>query len=256
MSHLRHNQMKQLIKSGKPAYGVSVQFPSPEIVEMIGELNFDWVMLDAEHGSITADNIGPMIMAAEIRGLTPIVRPENNDPAVINKYLDRGAMGVQVPHINTADEARAVVNACLYHPEGTRGLGGGRMADFGWGPPASEYVKTANEQMLVCVQIEDVTAVGNLDEILDVENIDVFFVGPTDLAQSMGHPGDNGHPEVLQVINDVFDRIHTAGHASGTPGSAEQVQKHTEIGIMYHYTHIPTFMSSYGRHFMKSIGRI
>ena len=248
--------MKQLIKSDKPAYGVSVQFPSPEIVEMIGEPNFDWVMLDAEHGSITADNIGPMIMAAEIRGLTPIVRPENNDPSVINKYLDRGAMGVQVPHINTADEARAVVNACLYHPEGTRGLGGGRMADFGWGPPASEYVKTANKQMLVCVQIEDVTAVGNLDEILDVENIDVFFVGPTDLAQSMGHPGDNEHPEVLQVINDVFERIHRAGHASGRPGSAEQVQKHTEIGIMYHYTHIPTFMSSYGRHFMKSVGRI
>ena len=256
MSHLRHNQMKQLIKSDKPAYGVSVQFPSPEIVEMIGELNFDWVMLDAEHGSITADNIGPMIMAAEIRGLTPIVRPENNDPSVINKYLDRGAMGVQVPHINTADEARSVVNACLYHPEGTRGLGGGRMADFGWGSPTSEYVKTANKQMLVCVQIEDVTAVENLDEILDVENIDVFFVGPTDLAQSMGHPGDNEHPEVLQVINDVFDRIHRAGHASGTPGSAEQVQKHTEIGIMYHYTHIPTFMSSYGRHFMKSVGRI
>ena len=256
MSHLHHNQMKQLIKSDKPAYGVSVQFPSPEIVEMIGELNFDWVMLDAEHGSITADNIGPMIMAAEIRGLTPIVRPENNDPSVINKYLDRGAMGVQVPHINTADDARAVVNACLYHPEGTRGLGGGRMADFGWGSPTSEYVKTANKQMLVCVQIEDVTAVENLDEILDVENIDVFFVGPTDLAQSMGHPGDNEHPEVLQVINDVFDRIHRAGHASGTPGSAEQVQKHTEIGIMYHYTHIPTFMSSYGRHFMKSVGRI
>ena len=157
--------MKQLIKSDKPAYGVSVQFPSPEIVEMIGELNFDWVMLDAEHGSITADNIGPMIMAAEIRGLTPIVRPENNDPSVINKYLDRGAMGVQVPHINTADEARAVVNACLYHPEGTRGLGGGRMADFGWGPPASEYVKTANKQMLVCVQVEDMAAVENLDEI-------------------------------------------------------------------------------------------
>ena len=83
--------MKNLIKSGKPAYGVSVQFPSAEIVEMIGELDFDWVMLDAEHGSITPDNIGPMIMAAEIRGITPIVRPEKNDPAIINKYLDRGA---------------------------------------------------------------------------------------------------------------------------------------------------------------------
>ncbi len=157
--------MKRLIKANKPAYGVSVQFPSAEIVEMIGELGFDWVLLDAEHGSITPDNIGPLIMAAEIRGITPIVRPEKNDPAIINKYLDRGAMGVQVPHVNSADEARAAVNACLYHPQGARGLGGGRMADFGWGAPTTEYVVESNREMLVCIQIEDIEAVENLDEI-------------------------------------------------------------------------------------------
>jgi 4-hydroxy-2-oxoheptanedioate aldolase len=249
------NRMKNLIKSGKPAYGVSVQFPSAEIVEMIGELDFDWVMLDAEHGSITPDNIGPMIMAAEIRGITPIVRPEKNDPAIINKYLDRGAMGVQVPHVNTAEEAQAVVEACLYHPNGARGLGGGRMADFGWGAPTAEYVKDANREMLVCVQIEDIAAVENLDEILAVPDIDVFFIGPTDLAQSMGHPGDNGHPEVQKVIKQTFDSIHAAGHASGTPGAAEQAMKNTADGILYHYTHIPAFMSTYGRQFMETVGR-
>jgi len=252
----RQNRMKQLIKAGKPTYGVSVQFPSAEIVEMIGELGFDWVMLDAEHGSITPDNIGPMIMAAEIRGITPIVRPEKNDPAIINKYLDRGAMGVQVPHVNTGSEARAVVEACLYHPKGTRGLGGARMADFGWGTPTSEYVVDANREMLVCVQIEDVAAVDNLDEILAVPDVDVFFIGPTDLAQSLGHPGDNGHPDVQKVIKDVFDRIHAAGQASGTPGAAEQALKNTEAGILYHYTHIPTFMSTYGRQFMQTVGRV
>ena len=85
---------------------------------MIGELNFDWVMLDAEHGSITADNIGPMIMAAEIRGLTPIVRPENNDPSVINKYLDRGAMGIVTPHINTSGDAEKAMQSSKYAPLG------------------------------------------------------------------------------------------------------------------------------------------
>ena len=247
--------MKRLIKSGSPAYGVSIQFPSSEVVEMIGELGFDWVMLDAEHGSITPDNIGPMIMAAEIRGITPIVRPEKNDPAVINKYLDRGAMGVQVPHVNTADEARAVVDACLYHPKGARGLGGGRMADFGWGVPTSEYVKSANSEMLVCVQIEDVAAVENLDEILAVPDIDVFFIGPTDLAQSMGHPGDNGHPDVQELISKLFARIHATGQASGTPGAAEQAIENTNAGVLYHYTHIPTIMSAYGRHFMDTVCR-
>ena len=256
MAQLQQNRMKNLIKSGKPAYGVSVQFPSAEVVEMIGELDFDWVMLDAEHGSITPDNIGPMIMAAELRGITPIVRPERNDAAVINKYLDRGSMGVQVPHVNTADEARAVVEACLYQPGGMRGLGGGRMADFGWGSPTSEYVKDANREMLVCIQIEDIAAVENLDEILAVPDIDVFFIGPTDLAQSMGHPGNNRHPDVQKVIKETFDRIHAAGHASGTPSAAEQAMENTEAGIQYHYTHIPTFMSSYGKQFMKTVGRI
>ena len=248
--------MKTLIKSKKPAYGVSVQFPSAEIVEMIGELGFDWVMLDAEHGSITPDNIGPLIMAAEIRGLTPIVRPETNDPAVINKYLDRGAMGVQVPHVNTAEEARAVVQACLYHPLGMRGLGGGRMADFGWGSPTNEYVVDANREMLICIQIEDVAAVANLEEILAVPEIDVFFIGPTDLAQSMGLPGDNENPKVQKVMQRTFQRIHDSGHASGTPSAAVQALKNTNAGILYHYTHIPTFMNSYGQHFMKTVGRI
>ncbi len=247
--------MKNLIASGKPAFGVSVQFASADIVEMIGELGFDWVMLDAEHGSITPDNIGPMVMAAELHGITPVVRPEKNDPAVINKYLDRGVMGMQVPHVNTAEEAAAVVEACRFHPDGKRGLGGGRMADFGFGVSTSEYVKQANENMLVCVQIEDVEAIENLDEILAVEGVDVFFIGPTDLAQSLGYPGQNGHPEVQKVIQETFARIHAAGKASGTPGAAEQAKKNAESGVLYHYTHIPTFMSSYGRLFMETVGR-
>ena len=247
--------MKKLIKSGKPAFGVSLQFPSPELVEMIGELGFDWVMLDAEHGSITSDNIGPLIMAAELHGITPIVRPEKNDPAVINKYLDRGAMGVQVPHVNTVDDAKAVTDACLFYPDGKRGLGGGRMADFGFGVSTSKYVKEANREMLVCIQIEDVDAVDNLDEILAVDNVDVFFIGPTDLAQSMGHPGNNGHPDVQKLIAEIFDRIHAAGKASGTPGAAEQAKSNAEAGILYHYTHIPTFISAYGKQFMDVVGR-
>ena len=249
------NKMKAKIQSGEPAFGVSVMFPAPELVEMIGELGFDWVMLDAEHGSITPDNVGPMILSAERRGITPIVRPEKNDPAVINKYLDRGAMGVQVPHVNTAAEAAAAVSACRYYPGGTRGLGGGRMADFGYGVPTAEYVAEANENMLVCVQIEDVEAVENLDEILKVDGVDVFFIGPTDLAQSMGHPGNNGHPDVQKVVKETFDRIHAAGKASGTPGAAEAAAKNAAAGILYHYTHVPTFMSHYGRHFMKTVGR-
>ncbi|MEX0761350.1 MAG: aldolase/citrate lyase family protein [Dehalococcoidia bacterium] len=252
---MQKNTMKAKIKAGQPAFGVSVQFPSPELVEMIGELGFDWVMLDCEHGSITPDTIGPMILAAEVRGLTPIVRPEVNRPEVINRYLDRGAMGVQVPHVNTKEEAIAAVRACRYYPEGDRGLGGGRMADFGFGTSTAEHVKEVNAEMLVCIQIEHTEAVENLDEILTVDGVDVFFIGPTDLSQSMGHPGNRSHPDVEKVLDETFAKIHAAGKASGTPSAAEGAAKNAAAGILYHYTHIPTFMSHYGNHFMKTVGR-
>lgn len=252
---MKTNRMKALIKSGKPAYGVSIMFPAPELVEMVAELGFDWVMLDAEHGSITPDNVIPMVLACEVRGVTPIVRPERNDAALINRYLDRGAMGVQVPHVNTKAEAEAAVRACRYWPEGERGLAGGRMADFGYGTPTAEYVRRSNEEVLVCIQVEDKVAVDNLDSVLSVPGVDVFFVGPTDLAQSLGHPGGNNHPDVQKVVQETFRRIHAAGKASGTPGNAEACAKNAANGVLYHYTHIPTFMSYYGKHFMKTVGR-
>jgi len=252
---MQPNRMKQKIEAGEPVFGVSLMFPSPEVVEMIGELGFDWVMLDGEHGSISPSSVGALVMAAEIRGITPIVRPAENNAALIGRYLDRGAMGVQMPHVKTKQEAEAAVSACRYHPEGARGLAGGRMADFGFGTPIPEYAREANDNTLVCIQIEDVAAVDNLDEILTVDGVDVFFIGPTDLAQSMGHPGNNSHPEVQRVIAETFDRIHAAGKASGTPGAAEEAAKHVGAGILYHYTHIPTFMSTYAAHFMKTVGR-
>jgi 4-hydroxy-2-oxoheptanedioate aldolase len=253
---MRDNRLKRKVQAGEPAFGVSIQFPAPELVEMVGELGFDWVMLDGEHGSITHGNVGPMVLAAERRGITPIVRPERNDPGTINKYLDQGAQGVQVPHVNTAAEARAAVAACRYYPEGARGLGGGRMSDFGYGIATSDYVKAANADTLVCVQIEDVAAMENLDEILAVEGVDVFFVGPTDLAQSLGYPGRNSEPVVLETVRDVLRRIRVAGRAAGMPGAAEAAKRNfEEHGVLYHYTHIPTFMSFYGRHFMKVVGR-
>ena len=160
-----------------------------------------------------------------------------------------------MPQVNTKEEARAAVNACRYYPEGRRGLAGGRISDFGFGISTAEHVNQANDNILVCIQIENVVAIDNLDEILTVDGVDVFFVGPTDLAQSMGHPGNNRHPDVQRVISETLDRIHTAGKVSGTPGDAEEAARNVDKGVRYHYTHIPTFMSSYAKHFMKKVNR-
>jgi len=108
---MRENTLKQRLNAGKAAFGVMCTFPSPAVVEMLGYLGFDWILLDNEHGSITVDTAEACIAAAELTGMAPIVRPVANRPEMIAPFLDRGAWGVQVPHVNTADEARAAVDA-------------------------------------------------------------------------------------------------------------------------------------------------
>ena len=120
---MRVNTLKQKLRDGKPAFGVMITFPSPPVVEMLGLMGFDWVLLDNEHGSITLDLSEDMIRAGELTGVAPIVRPVANRPDSISPFLDRGAWGVQVPHVNTRAEAEAAVAACKYYPEGTRGDG-------------------------------------------------------------------------------------------------------------------------------------
>lgn len=247
---ITENRMKKKILSGEPAYGVSFTFPAPELVEYVAAEGFDWILIDCEHGSHSFTDVHEMVMACEISGVTPIVRPASNDPALILRYLDRGAMGLQIPHINTAEEARAAVDAAKFYPEGSRGIGGGRK---NLGLSAKEYPKRANEEILVCVQIEHIEGANNIDEILKVDGVDVFFLGTNDLSQSMGHPGERDHPEVETLVDDLFSRIHAAGKASGTPGGPALARKNIERGVNYQYTHIPTFVSHYGQHYMKTV---
>ena len=158
-------------------------FPSPHIVDIVGRLGFDWVLIDCEHGSISLESVELMVMAAEAAGVTPIARPPVNSFESIGQLMDRGVMGVQVPHVNTADQARSAVEAVKYHPIGERGLAAGvRSASYGYGMSMAEYAERSNNETLVCVQLEESEAVENVDEIALVEGVDVLFVGPSDLS--------------------------------------------------------------------------
>ena len=108
---MRENTLKQKLNAGNAVFGVMITFPSPQVVEMLGSLGFDWVLIDNEHGSITIENSEDLIRASELTGIAPIVRPVSNKPEIIAPFLDRGAWGVQIPHVNTAEEARAAVDA-------------------------------------------------------------------------------------------------------------------------------------------------
>src|ERR671914_642308 len=147
---MRENTLKQRLYAGKAAFGVMCTFPSPPVVEMLGYLGFDWILLDNEHGSITVDTAEACIAAAELSGMAPIVRPVGNKPEIIAPFLDRGAWGVQVPHVNTADPTPAPGLAVKYSPEGHRGIfSGGRPAGYGFGGNTGEYAASANRETLV-----------------------------------------------------------------------------------------------------------
>ena len=141
------NRMKQKLLAGLPAFGVSVMFPSPHVVDMLGRLGFDWALIDCEHGSISVESVELMVLAAEAAGITPIARPSVNSFEAIGQLMDRGVMGVQVPHVNTAEDARRAVAAVKYHPLGDRGLAAGvRSAAYGFDRTMAEYAEEANRE--------------------------------------------------------------------------------------------------------------
>ncbi len=251
---MKPNRMKQKLLAGEPAFGVSIMFPSPHIVDIVGRLGFDWVLIDCEHGSISIESVELMVMAAESAGVTPIARPPVNGFEAIGQLMDRGVMGVQVPHVNTAEDARRAVEAVKYHPLGERGLAAGvRSASYGYGMSMSEYAEYANSETLVCVQLEEAEAVRNVDEIVQVPGVDVFFVGPSDLSQSLGYPGRPDAPEVRQAMDTVFATIAAADKISGSAGNTDATRRYLTQNVTYLYTHLTTLLSSAATTFLDEV---
>ena len=239
------NIMKEKIMRGEPALGVSVMFPSPQIVEMLGYAGADWVLIDCEHGSIGLADVELMCMAADASGITPIGRPRSNSAADIQSIMDRGVKGVQIPHINSRADAERAVSAVKFGPGAGRGLAAGTRPDrWGLGAKMTDFVGEANAASLVCVQIEHQEAVANIDEILKVPGIDVFFIGPSDLSQSMGHPGNPKAPPVAEAISRTLAAIRSAGKVPGMPATTDSLGEVIGTGCLYTYNHLPKLLGA------------
>ena len=206
---MRTNAMKAKLTAGETVLGCSLMIGSPPLVEMLAYAGFDWVLLDCEHGSLSLADVEVMAMAADAAGITAIARPHSNAAADIQSVMDRGVAGVQVPHINSAHDARAAVAAVKFGPGAGRGLAAGTRPDrWGLGGKMSDFTARSNAESLVCVQIEHHEAIANIDEILAVDGIDGYHVGPLDLAQSMGYPPK---AELENLIQDIVQRCRAAG---------------------------------------------
>lgn len=251
---MRENSLKQKLEAGKAAFGVMITFPSPPVVEMLGYLGFDWVLLDNEHGSITVDNVEETVRAAELTGIAPIVRPVANRPEIIAPFLDRGAWGVQVPHVNTAAEARATVDAAKYYPQGHRGIfSRGRPAEYGLVGSTTDYVREANRNTLVCLMLEEVEAIHNLEELVTVDGVDVFFIGSGDLSQSMGYPGQQTHPQVQALMEQGVKIIRDAGRTAGVSCPDALVPKFLGMGVQYFHSNVNSLLQNASTAYLQAM---
>ena len=223
--NIRPNRVKQTLAAGQVATILSGT-NDPDLIDQLGSLGVDGIWLEGEHGGVDYADLGNLTRACDLWGVTSVVRVMDNDYATIYRTLDRGAQGIVVPHVNTRAEAEAVVEAAKFAPLGKRGMFTSRQG-FG----VDDYLKTANDQSLLIVLIEDIAAVKRLDEIIKVDHIDVFFVAPSDLATSMGHIGNMGHPEVQRTIDEAITRIVQAGRAVGTLVNAGNVERYTRMGV-------------------------
>jgi len=230
---MRENLMKAKIKAGEPVFGVFAPNSDPSMAEVIGHLGFDYCMMDFEHGAGGAREAENMVRACESVGITPMARVRSIDAKLILQYMDTGVMGVMMPGISEADEVKRLVEAVKYPPLGRRGIAPVRANDYLLGKMSqAEYIQFANEQTIVLPQIELVEAVKNIDSLVQVEGVDGFFVGPRDLSVSLGfHDGPN-HPEVMSVINDLFDAVRGAGLVVGiTAATGEDARALVDRGV-------------------------
>ena len=220
------------IRGGKPQIGVLATFDSPEVCELLAAAGYDWLFVDMEHATLSAQAVQRMAMAAQGRGAKVIVRVPEGTPGWIKQALELGSDGVIVPLVNSEEDALRAVKAAKYSPIGERSVGIARA--HGYGATFAEYVASANASVALVLQIEHRAAVESLDAILSVEGFDAVFIGPYDLSGSMNKLGKVSDPEVVAAI----DGIKKAAVAAGIPfgifvGNAGGVAKELESGASF-----------------------
>ncbi len=207
------NSFKRALASGKPQYGIWSALGNANAAEQVAGADFDWMVLDAEHGPSDVLTIMAQLQAVAAYRTCPVVRLPNGDAALIKRYLDIGAQNLLIPMVDTAEQARALVAATRYAPAGMRGMATlTRAARWARVP---DYVKRAREEICLTVQIESITALENIDAIAGTDGVDALFIGPTDLSASMGLVGQSSHPDVVAAIKRALGRIRAAGKPAG-----------------------------------------
>jgi 2-keto-3-deoxy-L-rhamnonate aldolase RhmA len=241
----------------QPQFGCFVTFASPGLTEFTAHLGFDFTLLDAEHGAMDGGVLEDMLRASQCAGKPALVRVPYNRPEYIRRALDSGAEGVQVPLVNTAADALAAIEPATFPPTGERGVAFlTRAARYGIEAERATYFDRANAARILSLHIETVEAVRNLDAILDAGGADVYFVGPGDLAISMGYAKDPNNAEVLSTIERCIRRITERGFIAGTfCGDAARTQQAVAWGANYIVASISPFLIQSVGSYLRTVRR-
>jgi 4-hydroxy-2-oxoheptanedioate aldolase len=210
--------------------GTFATLGSPGLTEMLARCGFDWILIDTEHSPVELPDVIDHLRVIESAGIPALVRPAWNDTVLIKRVLDQGAQTLLLPYVETAEEAKAAVANTRFPPHGVRGVSGSsRSSVYGL---AKDYFANAEKELCVIVQIESAGALSRIEDIAAVDGVDAVFIGPSDLAASMGHVGNAQHPDVQAAIDDGVRRVKALGKPLGyLTGNEEEFRKRMAQGV-------------------------
>lgn len=212
----RENQLKKLLNNGSKALGCWTSMDNPITTEILALAGFDFLLIDQEHGYGDAKGLSMQLQAMSATNCTSLLRVPSADEAYVKKALDAGTECLMFPTVNTAAEARDIVEMCRYAPRGRRGMAPGMIRATNYGMDAPNYVQTAHENMFIICQIETPEGVANIPEMGKVEGVDMLFIGPNDLSCSLDKFAQYEDPEFVALIEKAESAIKETGKLLGT----------------------------------------
>ncbi len=227
-------ELKKRLRAGETVVGPFVIVPSVTMIDTLGYSGMDFCIIDTEHGPISQESAMDLVIAAQGVGVAPIIRVGDNDERLILRALDIGSEGVQVPQINSIPDAEAVVHAAKYAPLGERGLSIFTRAGNYFKGDGEGHTDRQNDETMTVVHIEGKKGLDNLEEIMTVDGIDVLFLGPYDISQSLGYPGDVRNPIVETALREATAKARAQGRAVGSYAKDVEMGKWLiDLGIQY-----------------------
>lgn len=228
------NSLKSRLLNGETLYGPFCKLQDPSIVEIAALAGFDFVILDMEHGPLSVESVQNLNRAAQAQNLEVVVRVTENNPTNIQRVLDIGVRSIQVPQVCTKADANKLIKASYFHPQGERGMCRYVRAAAYTKTAKQTYFSSANSDTLTIVHIEGLAGIKNLAEIVSMDGIDVIFLGPYDLSQSCGVPGEVHHPDVISKMKEAVTLAKTNNKIIGTfCESSSEAHKWRDLGVQY-----------------------